>query len=128
MGGSSSTRRHVAGGKKPAKDDPARGYIRRWARKNVHLPADVEILTADGKRFTRGSAIVRDVSLRGARLGRIVLAKKCLPARSFKLKIFFNLVRYRGIGAICRPIRFGRGPEFELAVEFENFWVATDKR
>lgn len=101
--------------------------FRKWARKEVHIPAKIEIITADGEVFTKGVAIVRDMSLRGARLGRMVLQKDCLPAATFKIKMQFQSEKYRGIGALCRPVRFGRGAEFELAVEFEDFWARTDK-
>lgn len=103
-------------------------YFRKWARNVVHIPAKLEIVTLDGKKFTSGSAIVRDVSLRGARLGRLVLKKPYLPAKSFRIRLFFKSSRYQGIGALCRPIRFGKGPEFELAVEFEDFWARTDAK
>jgi len=103
-----------------------RKYFRRWSRNTVHIAARVEVVTLDGKKFTSGTAIIRDVSLRGARLGRIVLKKAALPARSFRIKLFFKSEQYRGIGALCRPIRFGNGPEFELAVEFEDFWAKTE--
>lgn len=102
-----------------------RKYFRRWSRNAVNLRATVEILTPDGKIWTTGTAIIRDVSLRGARLGRIVLRKSSLPARSFRIRLQFKSEHTRGIGAMCRPIRFGRGPEFELAVEFEDFWART---
>jgi hypothetical protein len=104
----------------------ARRYFRSWSRKEVHLPARLEIITSDGRVFTTGSAMVRDMSLRGARLGRMVLKRGCLPARSFTIKLTFKATGYEGVGALCRPIRFGRGPEFELAVEFEDFWARTD--
>ena len=101
----------------------ARRYFRRWVRNEVHLPAKLEILTAKGKKFTEGSAIIRDVSLRGALLTKIKLKKAYLPAASFRVRLTFSSPKYRGIGAICRPIRFGRGATFELAVEFEDFWA-----
>jgi len=103
-------------------------YFRKWSRNVVHIPAKVEIVTLDGRRFTQGTAIIHDVSLRGARLGRIVLKKPCLPAKAFRIKLLFRSEKYQGIGALCRPIRFGRGPEFELAVEFEDFWARADSR
>lgn len=104
----------------------AQRYFRRWVRNEVNIAAKVEILTADGRRYTTGSAIIRDVSLRGARLGRLVLRKQALPAKTFKVKLLFHTGKYQGIGALCRPIRFGRGNEFELAVEFEDFWAKTE--
>ncbi len=103
-------------------------YFRKWSRNVVHIPTRLEIVTLDGKRFTTGTAIIRDVSLRGARLGRMVLKKQCLPARSFRIKLYFRSERYRGIGALCRPIRFGKGPEFELAVEFEDLWARAESK
>jgi hypothetical protein len=101
----------------------ARRYFRRWVRNKVDLAAKIEILTAAGKKFTEGSAVIRDVSLRGALLSRIKLKKPILPAASFRVRLTFSSPKYKGIGAICRPIRFGRGEEFELAVEFEDFWA-----
>jgi len=103
-------------------------YFRKWARNVVHIPAKMEVVTLDGKTFTTGTAIIRDVSLRGARLGRMVLRKQCLPARSFRIRLLFRSERYKGIGALCRPIRFGKGPEFELAVEFEDLWARAEAK
>ena len=103
----------------------SRRYARRWARNAVDLPARVEILV-DGKRWTIGTALVRDVSLRGARLGRLKLGRDSLPVRTFRIRLTFPSGRYRGVGAVCRPVRFGPGPEFELAVEFEDFWASAD--
>ena len=101
----------------------ARRYFRRWARNEVHLPAKLEILTAAGKKFTEGSTVIRDVSLRGALLTKIKLKKSSLPASNFRVRLTFSSPKYKGIGAICRPIRFGRGQDFQLAVEFEDFWA-----
>jgi hypothetical protein len=106
----------------------ARRYFRRWARNEVNIPAKIEILTAKGKKFTEGTAIIRDVSLRGALLTRIKLKKPTLPAANFRVRLTFSSAKYKGIGAICRPIRFGRGDEFQLAVEFEDFWAKAGSK
>jgi len=106
----------------------ARRYFRRWARNEVDLPAKIEILTAAGKKFTEGSAIIRDVSLRGALLTKIKLKKPSFPAANFRVRLTFSSAKYKGIGAICRPIRFGRGDEFQLAVEFEDFWAKAGSK
>jgi hypothetical protein len=103
----------------------ARRYFRRWVRNEVRLPAKVEILTLDGKKVNDGSAVIQDVSLRGALLTQIKLKKKVLPASSFRVRLSFGSDKYKGIGALCRPIRFGRGADFELAVEFEDFWASA---
>jgi hypothetical protein len=112
--------------KLPALD--ARRYFRRWGRNEVNLPAKVEILTPAGKKFTTGTATIRDVSLRGALLTSIKLKKPCFPASMFKLRLTFSSTKYKGIGALARPIRFGRGEVFELAVEFEDFWAQTAEK
>ena len=104
----------------------ARRYFRRWSRNEVNIAAKVEILTAEGRKYTQGTAVVRDVSLRGARLGEIKLRKQSLPASAFRVKVTFKSDKYQGIGALCRPIRFGRGTDFELAVEFEDFLAQTE--
>lgn len=105
-----------------------RRYLRRWIRNRVSLPALVEVRLEDGKAFTTGRAIIRDISLRGALLGRIVLKRPCLPARPFHLVLTFKSKVYEGIGAMCRPVRFGKGQDFELAVEFEDLWAREDHR
>lgn len=103
----------------------AHRYFRRWARNEVDLPARLEILVSGKQVFTQGTAVVRDVSLRGALLTQIKLRKSCLPARAFHVRLTFTSPKYKGIGALARPIRFGRGEAFELAVEFMDFWAQT---
>ena len=106
----------------------ARRYFRRWARNEVDQPVKLEILGPAGKPVNTGSAVIRDVSLRGALLTRIKLKKAVLPASAFMLRLTFSASKYKGIGALCRPIRFGRGGEFELAVEFVDFWARTGSK
>ena len=106
----------------------ARRYFRRWVRNEVDLPAKVEVLNPAGKKVNSGTAVIRDVSLRGALLTRIRLKKAVLPASAFQVRVTFSSDKYRGIGALCRPIRFGRGPEFELAVEFVDFWARAGSK
>ena len=52
-----------------------------------------------------------------------MLRRQALPAASFRIHITFLSEEFEGIGGTCRPVRFGQGREFELAVEFEDFWV-----
>lgn len=106
----------------------ARRYFRRWVRNELNLPAKVEILGPAGKKVNEGTTVIRDVSLRGALLTRIKLKKPVLPASTFQVRLTFSPEKYKGIGALCRPIRFGRGSEFELAVEFVDFWARTGSK
>lgn len=103
-----------------------RKYFRRWGRQSVNLPAKIEILLSGGKRFTTGTAIIKNISLKGALLGKFVLKKPYIPARPFTIKMVFRSEKYEGIGAVARPIRFGTGHEFEIAVAFEDLWAAVD--
>ena len=64
----------------------------------------------------------------GSLINKIKLKKPTLPAASFRVRLTFSSAKYKGIGAICRPIRFGRGNTFELAVEFEDFWAKAGSK
>ena len=64
----------------------------------------------------------REVNL----LAKFMLKKKALPAEQFTLHLRMAGNRYKGIGAICVPVRFGTGKDFELAVSFKEMW-AEDK-
>lgn len=102
--------------------DEARRYFRRWSRQAVRLSARVEVVVGR-KVVDRGSAVVRDVSLRGALLSDLRLRKGGLPLKPFRLRLELRSGKLAEMGAICAPIRFGRGRSFELAVEFEDFWI-----
>jgi len=99
----------------------ARRYFRGWARNEVNLPAKVEVKLATGRKFTNGTAVIRDISLKGALLGKLQLKKPYLPVEPFRIVLSFR--REQEIGALCRPVRFGTGPHFELAVAFEDIWA-----
>ena len=104
-----------------------RRTLRKWIRRDVRIPVEIEILLRNGRIFTRGAGIIRNISLKGALLGRMVLKRQYLPAEWFRLRIRFKSPEYRGIGALCLPVRFGSNPEFELAVQFDDFWARTDE-
>ncbi len=103
-------------------------YLRRWQRNLVNLPAQLEVRLEGGKRFTSGTAILRDISLHGARLGKIFLKRPYLPIQNFKIMLTFRSEDLQGVGALCRPVRFGQGKEFELAVSFEDLWVQEESK
>ena len=104
----------------------ARRYIRRWSRQSVQLSGRLEVVVGR-KVVDRGTAVVRDVSLRGALLTRLKLRKNSLPVKPFRLRLELRSGRHAEMGAVCVPVRFGRGKAFELAVEFEDFWIRYDK-
>ncbi len=106
-----------------------KNYLRRWNRRKVSVPARLEIIiTETGKRFTTGTAMVRNISLNGALLGKVVLKKAVLPAKRFTIRLTFNLREYKGVGAIARPVHFGNHEkEFELGVQFMDLWIGTSE-
>lgn len=99
-----------------------REHIRDWSRRAVNVPTRIEILVG-GKKFTSGKALIRNISFKGALLGKVILRKQVLPARTFKIRLHFSSPKYQGIGALCRPVRFGDHSAFELGVAFESLWV-----
>ena len=107
------------------RDPDFQRHFRRYLRKAVDLKARVEILTGKGHTYTSGTAIVRDVSLKGARLGGFSLKKSSFPAAPFVIRLQVTSEKFSSLGGICRPVRFGHGDEFELAVEFEDLWIGT---
>lgn len=100
--------------------------IREHSRRKVNIPATVEILLGSGRVFTTGKAMVRDISFTGALIAKMVLKKRVLPAENFRIRIRMSHPNHKGIGALCKPVRFGVGKDFEIGVEFEEFW-AGDK-
>ena len=100
----------------------ARRYIRRWSRQAVRLSGRIDVVVGR-KVVDRGTVVVRDVSLRGALLTNLRLKKGGLPVKPFRLRLELRSGRHAEMGAVCIPVRFGRGRTFELAVEFEDFWI-----
>lgn len=100
-----------------------REHARYIPRREVNLPARIEIRLKDGRKVNEGKAIVRNISLRGALLGKIVLKKPVLPAARFTIHLQMAGKTHKGIGAVCTPIRFGLGRDFELAVAIDHLWA-----
>jgi hypothetical protein len=104
--------------------DAVHEHLRQNPRRDVFLPARITICRRNGKRFDAGTAIVRNISLKGALLAKILLKKKALPAERFTIHLQMAGRRYKGIGAVCEPVRFGTdGKDFELAVAFKEMWA-----
>ena len=99
-------------------------YMRRWERRGIVIPCKVSIVLEDsGMIYTRGMAVIRNISLTGALLGRIVLKKPSLPIKHFKIRLEFDTDKYSGTGATAKPIHFGKAKAFELGIAFEELWI-----
>lgn len=101
----------------------AREHARFIPRREVNLPAKIEIRLKDGRKVNEGKAIVRNISLKGALLAKIVLKRPVLPAARFAIHLQMAGRTHKGIGAVCTPIRFGVGRDFELAVAIDHLWA-----
>ncbi|MBI3273042.1 MAG: hypothetical protein HYZ53_28895 [Planctomycetes bacterium] len=100
-----------------------RQYYRKWSRQEVLVPSEIVILVDGEKIFDRGVAQIKDISMKGARLSKMQLKKMVLPMKPFTIRLRFSGKRYKGIAALCKPVRFAGQREFELGVEFQNLWV-----
>lgn len=94
---------------------------RRFSRNLVNAPTRIEIHADNGGRFTSGTAVIRDISLKGAFLTGIDLEGKFLPCSAFRIHLTMPPIVLPGLQAISRPVRFGRLDDFGLGVEFEDF-------
>ncbi len=103
--------------------DATREHSRIAHRREINLPAKITIKLRSGKKFDSGLVLVRNISLKGALLAKFMLKKKVLPAQYFTIHLRMAGSRYKGIGAICVPVRFGTGKDFELAVAFKEMWA-----
>lgn len=103
--------------------DDVRKYYRKWSRKEVLVPSEIMLLVDGDRVFDRGVAQIKDISMKGALLSKLQLKKMVLPMKPFTIRLRFSGKRYKGICAICKPVRFAGESEFELGVEFQHWWV-----
>ncbi|MBI4564664.1 MAG: PilZ domain-containing protein [Planctomycetes bacterium] len=98
-----------------------RRLLRAFSRIPVDVPVHIEIHATAGGRFTSGIATLRDISLKGARLGRIDLEGKFLPCAPFRIHLMLPPAVCPGVRAVGRLVRICTGDAFEVAVAFEDF-------
>lgn len=99
--------------------------VRRYKRNEVSIEAKIRILDPARKKIDEGTARVKNVSLKGALLGEFKIRKNGLPIRPFLIELHMSGKKYQGINAVCRPVRFEKGEDFGIGVEFEELWVET---
>ena len=104
--------------------DHLKGHYRQTKRAPVAIPADIKLLTGDGKVFDAGTAMVMNVSPSGALLGDIKLPKNCYPAEPFTMEVVMKGGDYDGIGIEALPVRFEH--EYRgIGVKFLEIFVAV---
>jgi hypothetical protein len=98
-------------------------YAREYARRKVSIPTQITIRLPNGRKFSEGTARIKDISLKGALLSNIKVKRNVIPAGKFYIELSFKSRKYSGVHARCMPVRFGTGRSFELGVKFVDLWA-----
>lgn len=94
-------------------------HKRVHARRDVALPLELTIYTADGTLFDRGTAVVKNISLSGALLSALVLPRQSFPLVPHTIGIRLLEGPLKDVEILSRPVRFApRAEGLDLAVEF----------
>lgn len=94
-------------------------HRRLHPRREVALPIELSIYLEGGALYDRGTALLQEVSLSGARLTAILLPQRSLPAVPHTLGIRVPDGPLKDVEILGHPVRFSpRGGAFGIAVEF----------
>jgi hypothetical protein len=103
-------------------------HRRRHPRKSLGLSVELSIYLDDGKLFDRGTGILKDVSLYGAKLSAIVLPGTVLPTLPHTIGMRIPDGSLKDLEIQGLPIRFHDSEgELALAVEFHRTEVSKAK-
>jgi hypothetical protein len=104
-------------------------HRRRHPRKSLGLPVELSIYFDDGKLFDRGTGILKEVSLSGARLSAIVLPRTVLPNLPHSIGRRLPDGPLKDLEVLGLPVRFHDSDgELGLAVEFHRTEVSKAKK
>lgn len=100
-------------------------HRRLHPRKEISVPVELSIYVEGGQLFDRGTALLQEASLSGAKLSAIVLSRRAIPTKPHTISIRLPEI-LKGVEILGRPVRFFQTHEaFGMAVEFEK--TETDK-
>ena len=108
--------------------DMSQDHRRVYRRNEVNMPAFLTVLNQDERVYTRGTALVKNLSMQGALLTNLKLRRGAFPANGFIILLRMKGPKVSGVRARCRPVRFTKGRELGLGVEFDELWVETRVR
>ena len=101
-----------------------RPFKREYGRTELNSPAELTITLEDGTVFDSGTAVVKNLSVGGALLKEIRLAKQVLPLRNFSILIKLkDIPKLAGLVGECEVVRLAGSTdtgEPELGVRFMN--------
>jgi hypothetical protein len=94
-------------------------HRRERPRKDVIVPVEMTVYLATGRLYTRGKAVLRNVSLSGAVLSGFVLQNRSVPLEPHTIGVKLLDGPLKGLEILGSPVRLTRNPAgFGLAIEF----------
>jgi hypothetical protein len=104
-------------------------HRRRSPRKSIAVPIELSIYLDDGKLFDRGTGLLEELSLSGARVNAVVLPGKALPVIPHSIGIRIPAGALKDLEVIGSPVRFSATEgAVGLAVEFHKTEETKAKR
>lgn len=101
-----------------------RPFKREYGRTEVNVKCDIEVCTDGDSVFDRGEATARNISVGGALLTELKLAKNCLPLSRFTIRCrFAELPVLANLVGECQVVRLTDSQDKitpELGVKFIN--------
>lgn len=98
-------------------------HRRQHDRRATDVPVRLTVKLTDGTLFDQGESRLRDLSIGGARLCQLELAKGALPIRPFELVIDLENLHLQAV-----PVRFITNGNLDLAVSFTNVDETTRRK
>lgn len=104
-------------------------HRRRHPRKTLGIPVELSVYLEGGRLLDRGTGILKEVSLSGARLSAVVLPGKALPILPHSIGVRILDGPLKDLEVLGTPVRFELLDEsVGLAVEFHSTEAVKAKR
>jgi transcriptional regulator with XRE-family HTH domain len=104
-------------------------HRRRHARKNLGLPVEFSVYLQGGQLFDRGTGVLKEVSLSGARLSAIVLPGTVLPTLPHSVGVRLRIAPDQELEILGHPVRFTEWDgAMGVAIEFHQAEAAKAKQ
>lgn len=107
--------------------DRERPHYREFRRREVDIPAEVQVFLSDGTWFDRGTTRIANISASGALLVDLSLAGRRIPIESCFFQLVMRGEPFDGVAVRCRPVR--PVPERSgLGVRLDDIFIAIEER
>ena len=85
--------------------DRERPHYREFRRREVDIPAEVQVFLPDGTWFDRGTARIANISASGALLVNLKLNGHRIPVERCVIQLVMRGQPLDGVAVRCRPVR-----------------------